>query len=313
MSEVGTRRADVPERVAAAVRALVINGVEAGPAVRRFIESAFLNPTAADLQALLEAEAAEAGAPLLELLFSPDEEQQAAIEPLLPDKGLTATQEAALMDGLCRPPLEVAFRLSPAEGRLVASATPALARRFVSALNTVRPVPGALAQAIDSGTDPAQGARLRVCVRNSRVRWTPAKAAAAAAYVRAGGSRGPEGLSCFKTVLEILAEPDTGAELFAVFAGRRQALALALERDRRQARLLARANIETLASSGVRMAAIDAADTRRRMACIDRFTLAAFGRVGDSAPPPTEAGAALAPDSVEELVRLLDGGDPESV
>jgi hypothetical protein len=283
------------------------------PAVARFIDATFLNPSAAQVQAMLASESAEAGGPLLELLFSPDESQQIAIEPMLPDRGIAPAEVALLAQALCRPPLEVAFHLPHGKGRLSAEATPALARRFVSGLKTDRPVPEAVALAIHAAAGRRDGMRLRVAIRNSSVDWTPAKTDALAAYIRRAGSREPDGLRCLEVALEVLAEPGAAADIFAAFAGRKRILAGALERSRRQAGLLARANIETLASGGVRLVAVDEADTRRRMACIDRFTLAAFDRVELSAPMAEEVSVARDPLTAAGLWRALGENGPDSV
>ncbi len=301
-------------RIAAAVRELLAQGVAVTPAVQRFIDATFLNPSAAELQALLDEESAEAGGPLLELLFSPDETQQAAVEPFLPDRALSPAEEALVAQALCRPPLAPVFHLPPPGGRLSAETSPALARRFVAGLRMGRPVPEDIAQTIRTVIGRADGMRWRVAVRNSRVNWSPDTSAALCAFIRRAGNPTGDDLQCLEFALEVMAEIDAGGDIVTAFAGSKRRLAKALERSRRQTELLARSNIETLASCGVRLVGIDEAETRRRMAWIDRFTLAVFGRVEPLDAAEGEGVAvALDPAAAADLWRTLGGDDLDSV
>ncbi len=302
-------------RIGAALREFLARGVAVTPAVQRFIDATFMNPSAAEVQALLDAESADAGGPLLELLFSPDEAQQMAIEPLLPDRSLNPAEEALLAHALCRPPLSVVFRLPRAGGPLTAEASPDLARRFVSGLRTARPVPEEIARTIRGAAGSAEAMRWRVAIRNSRVNWSADTAAAVSGFIRhAGQTPGDDGLECLKVALEVMTVSGAEADVFAAFAASKRTLAKMLDRSRRQTELLAQSNIETLASCGVRLVGVDEAETRRRMACIDRFTLAAFGRVEPlDAAADEGAAVALDPASAVVLWRTLGRGDFDSV
>lgn len=300
--------------IGAAARGLLAQGVAVTPAVQRFIDATFLNPSAAELQAMLDAESADAGGTLLELLFSPDETQQAAIEPFLPDRALSPAEETLVTQALCRPPLALVFHLPRAGGRLSAETSPALARRFVAGLRMVRSVPEDIAGTIRSVVGRADGMRWRVAVRNSRVNWSPDTSAALCAFIRRAGNQTGDGLKCLEYVLEVMAGIDAGGDIVTAFAGGKRRLARALERSRRQTELLARSNIETLASCGVRLVGVDEAETRRRMAWIDRFTLAVFGRVEPLGAAEDEGVAvALDPAAAADLWRTLGGDAPDSV
>jgi len=265
--------------VASRIREMLARGVEIGPEALHFIDSTFFNPTAAELAAVAGDETGSERDPLLALLFAPDETFQVELEETLAGRRLDAEQIAGL---LCRPPLEVLFRFPDGRHTLGLEMTPPLARHFVCQLRVDRTIPADLLQALESAADAGERHRARVLIRNARVQLTPEAIAFLRGFLSQVGLRDGQAWECLSLALDVLADGEHPADLFQTLAERKRWLVKALTRGRKQGELLGQANIETLMSQGARLIAIDAADTCRRIGCIDRICAAVFGRL----PPP---------------------------
>jgi hypothetical protein len=90
--------------------------------------------------------------------------------------------------------------------------------------------------------------------------------------------------------------PDPGLDPLTALRRRRELLAGALLRGRRQDELCAGLPPEVVASRGLRVLALDAAEIERRMAALDRVCLALTGRPPDPAEPIVRAGRFGRPD-----------------
>jgi len=273
----------LPERITTAIalriRGILERGTDLAPGVMRFIDSTFSDPSPDELAAILAGESNSERDSLLELLFSPDESVHLDLEELLllpaPD-GIDPNEVTEL---LCRPPLWAGFRMPHSRGWLRVEMTPALARRFVHQLRIDRQIPGPIAAAIDARPAGRQRLRLRVLIRGARLDALPPQVDFLCSLIERLGLEDDAGWECFAFALDFLAGIGREADIYAALAERKKLLVKALNHSRRQREHLASANIEILASRGVRLASVDEAACRRHMAFIDRLCLAAFGRI----------------------------------
>jgi hypothetical protein len=264
---------------ASRIREMLARGVSLSPEVVHFIDSTFFTPTAAELAAVAGDESACERDPLLELLFGPDEAFQVELEETLAGRGLDEARVAGL---LCRPPLHVLFRFPDARGALRLEMTPPLARHFVSQLRVARAIPADLLPVLASAAGAGERHRAQVLIRNARVRFTPETVEFLRECLTQVGLGDGQAWECLRCALDVLSGADSPPDLFQALADRKRWLVKALTRGWKQGELLGQANIETLISLGERLIVIDAADTCRRIGCIDRICAAVFGRI----PPP---------------------------
>lgn len=271
------RPEETPIAIACRIRDILERGLDLSPAVMRFIDTTFSDPSAEELFAILGDESNSERDSLLELLFSPDESVHFEIEELLRRPAAGGIDPGQVAELLCRPALWAGFRMPDGRGWLRVEMTPALARRFVHQLRIDRHIPGPVAAAIDARMADRQ--RLRVLIRAARFDFLPRQIEFLGALIERLELEDEEGWECFAFALELLAEIGLEADIYAALAERKKLLIRALNHGRRQREHLAAANIEMLLSRGQRLTSVDEAATRRQMAFIDRLCLTVFGRI----------------------------------
>lgn len=292
--------------IALRIREILSAGVELSPAVMRFIDSTFSDPSAAELAAILDPEADGEGESLLELLFSPDESLQLEIEELLAAAPPPGPEEERIAASLCRPALSAAFRLAGGRGVVKVAMTPALASRFVHQLHARRRIPEPVAAAAAPRLAERARLRLRVMLRNARFDFSPAKTDFLCRLTGQLAFAAEGDWEALAFALELLAEVGPGADIRRALEERKKLLVKALHRGRQLREQLAAENIETLLSRGQRMAWVDEPAAWRQLDLIDRICRAAFGRsvpLDPAGPDETVAFGAL-PDLADFLRRL---------
>lgn len=300
----------LPERTAIAVarriRDLLEGGLDLSPAVMRFIDSTFSDPSVDELTAILNDESNSERDSLLELLFSPDESVHCEVEEflLLPAAGDIDPNQVAEL--LSRPALRAGFRMPGGRGWLRAEMRPELARRFVHQLRIDRQIPGPIASATDARLAGQQRLRLRVLIRAARLDVLPSQVEFLRTLIERLGLEDEEHWECFAFALELLADIGNAADIYAALTERKKLLIKALNHGRRQREHLAAANIEILASRGERLTFVDEAATRRQLGFIDRLCLTAFGRIAHlDVTGPEDAFEVSNPQDITDVMRRL--------
>jgi hypothetical protein len=265
-------------RIAADLRAMLTRGLVLSAATLHFIDSTFAHPSAAELGALIADDNVPERDSLLELLFSPDEALQIALEERLDLRQGALPRVDEVLAHLAAVPLAVEFRFPDGRGRFEVAMTAPLARRLVRGLGIDRELPERVAEAIAARGAGAGATRLRVMIRNARFAFTPAASEFLCALVATLDPDDEEDRSCLAFAMEILAETGASADVFAALAARKQWLSRALQHGRRLREQLARSNLETLLSQGQRLTWVDEALARRQMDHVDRIGRAVFGR-----------------------------------
>jgi hypothetical protein len=265
-------------RIAADLRAMLTRGLVLSAATLHFIDSTFAHPSAAELGALIADDNVPERDSLLELLFSPDEALQIALEERLDLRQGALPRVDEVIAHLAAAPLAVEFRFPDGRGHFEVAMTAPLARRLVCGLGIDRELPERVAEAIAARGAGAGATRLRVMIRNARFAFTPAASEFLCALVATLDPDDEEDRSCLAFAMEILAETGASADVFAALAARKQWLSRALQHGRRLREQLARSNLETLLSQGQRLTWVDEALARRQMDHVDRIGRAVFGR-----------------------------------
>lgn len=263
----------------ARIRAILARGVAVGPEVLGFIESTLPIVHPGDLAtALADASGAESE-PVLGLLFFPEEGLQREIEEILEGRALTSASEQRLAATLAGSPPRVLFAFPRGGDRLELEMTPERIRGFLTHLRLTRSVPKDLEDAIAAALAPADRNRFRVLWRNARCAASGETVWFLDQLLRRADLREWDGWTCLGFILEFLAEVEEPADIYRRLAARKALLVSALNRSRRQRAELARGNMETLISRGVRPVALDEEQARRHMACIDQACQTVYGQI----------------------------------
>jgi len=252
--------------------------VTVGPEAQGFIESTLPVTRPGDLAAVLAEASAAESEPVVALLFFPDESVQLELEETLAGRALSAESEERLAKRLAAVPPRVEFGFPAGGERLELEMTPARSRQFLMHLRLDRAVPPGLDDAMAAVLPPSARHRFRVLWRNSRCPATEATVCFLGKLLRRADLRDPNGWACLGFILEFLAEAADETDLYARLAARKARLVNALARSGRQRVELARGNMETLISRGLRLVAIDEEQVRRDVACIDQACQAVYGR-----------------------------------
>jgi hypothetical protein len=270
-----------PECLAARIREILGRGVPVGTESLAFIASTLASADPGHLAACLEQADGVEAAPVLALLFFPEQGLQLEVEEQLRGRALTPAQEALLTVRLATPPFFVSFEFPEGGGCLNLEMTPERARQSVGHLRLTRAVPPELNAVIDATLCPADAGRFRVLWRNARCRPAPAASGFIGRLLKGLDLSDPEGWGGLDFILEWLNEIGAETDLFRALAERKRRLAEALERGSRQQAERGRGTLETLISRGVRLVGVDTEQIRRQMAWIDRVCLAAWGRMAE--------------------------------
>jgi hypothetical protein len=266
----------------------------------RFIDTTFSDPSATELARLI----AEASHPdrdgLLELLFAPDEPHQIAIEPILV-AAMECPDEAEVARLLARELDRIRFRLPEGRGTIEVELSAALAESFVRRLYLSRRIPAQLVAAMQQAMpDDRDRLRAGVVLRNSGLRFTPARIALVRRLIEGAIAADPAFPDFLAFALETLKSAETGEELWEFLSARKRRLGDAMEHAQRRSDRLARDGFEVVRSRGPSPAWVDPTCAERELRFLDRLALAVFDRI-------PHAGA----DRLEAAFDVLEPADPQ--
>ena len=267
------------ERVAAEIIRVLGEGYDLGPEAWHFIQSTFPDNSAAQLAELMTAGEDLEAAPLVELLFFPDEDLQVRLEGMLSSLLLQPQDQAAVVARLAARgpvaritcngwgPEAVRFPMPP-------EAVPLFVGRLKIGHRLAAPIVAAIAQRVAA----ADGARLRVKLRNARIPFSPAQVA----FICELLARLPTGdrdlLEIADFVLALMDELHSDEDIQRELLAKKKFYFQNLQRARQMADLIHGRNMETLMLQGVRMPYVDQNDALHKMHLIDRISVALFGR-----------------------------------
>lgn len=300
-------RSDAPARqLAEAVARLFRQGIHLNEAAWHFIDSTFSHPSAAVLEAILSDEADPERETLLELIFFPDPDQQAALEAVIARGGFTDGDEAEILSVLCGKPLEARLAVPSEPGALMVTVPEWAAAAFLRRLRIGRRIDPRVADAVARHVPEANRARVRVAMRNARFPQTEKNVRFLENFFREGASAGEDLLGMVDFLMGVLDDIGDDASIYRALSDRKRSCFRGLRQALRFEEQLARHNIETLLLQGVRAPHVDKEEMRRQMALIDRICQAVFGRTESlGEEPPGEALRVEEMDDIADLMRSL--------
>lgn len=154
------------QKLISAIRDLLQAGFPVDSSVRRFAASMGKEATPAFFKCLLTEDEEDDAASLMELLFSPSEEMQMLLEPLLDKARFDGMDEAALIGELMENPPLTRIIFSEVDA-LMLPLPPAVIPTFLSRLRITRHLSPRLNAVIDSETDLPERFLFKVRLRNS--------------------------------------------------------------------------------------------------------------------------------------------------
>lgn len=265
--------------IAADLREILTRGLDLSEATVRFIDSTFSHPSATALAEIIDDDADPERDGLLALLFSPDEPLQIELESRLSRLPGETPSAEDVVARLTAAPLPVMFRFPDGRGVLEVPLTAPLAHLLIHGLGINRVLPAGVDEAIEATVPGRSGRRLRVMLRNARFDFTPARCEFLCTLLPRLDLREKDDWACFAFTLDLLAELEASAEVYAALAARKKWLARALHHGQRLREQLAQSNFETLLSQGQRLSWVDEPLIRRQMGFIDRICIIIFGRL----------------------------------
>ncbi|WP_075356380.1 hypothetical protein [Desulfovibrio sp. DV] len=293
--------------VAAAIIDILEQGLPQDDAVVHFIASTHGDLPDTALAALVADGDDPQAASLLELLLFPGPAAALALEDVLGQAGLKASDLPALARAVMAGAPRAVARL-PGGSRIPLPLSPESVRRLIDRLAPHRNLPAGLRARLETHL-PSEARELAVAARQIGPDWTPAAAAFAQTLfdkLPPGAADTAQAAQLVRFALRFLADLPAGSLPLPALFARRNQLAAQLRRAAQQEEALAKSNYETLILSGNRLPYLHAPDIARELGHADAIIRAITGR------PAPEGGASCQDLGVfaglEELLSVF--GDP---
>ena len=194
----------------------VLNGASAlSDTAMHYIDSTFASPTTGELQSILtDVDNCERD-PLLELIYSPDEDTQIRLEAILERSAFLPQDRSLIADHLMNPPTVIQLTLSRNRGQVAIPLTPSGASRLIGLLHIEKHLDPALRRAVDAYVDKDSAARVKVIFRNARCKFCSRDVAFLARALAGLDLNRQTDVGALEYALEVLADSPSPADIYA--------------------------------------------------------------------------------------------------
>jgi len=271
------------------LRSILSGGLTLRDETVRYIDSTFGNPTAEELKAILADRDNCERESLLALLFSPEEEMQIRLEPLLAKSAFSRQDQRRIANLLLEPPTTARMHLPENRGLLQLQLSADDARQLIGLLHLDWELDPLLSRAVVEHVDGGNADRVRVIFRNARCRFCSRDVrflSLALAGLDAGRQSDIESL---RHALVVLADSPSPADMFQVLMQRKEHYAWQLQTAFKRDEMLRKSNPEIMMLQGSPIGGIDTVEAGRLITMIDRIALAVFSCTEPTASPLREA------------------------
>lgn len=272
-----------------------------------FVETSLFTPRPEPLASFLKADDDESERDsLLDLIFSPDQDVQITLEPLLEAACWAADDLAALRDQLMARPIAAWIRM-PDGTRLVRIPVPDFIKsRYLDRLNVTWCLAGAMRAAIDRHLSPDMALCVKVRLRNGKVRPTADQQPMLCRFFERMIDDEPDFLACLDLFLSLMDRTITADGLYDHLVAHKRFLFRSLQQAQRFEALLRQSNMETLMLQGVRAPHAPQDELTAHMRLVDLICVRLFGKT-EAITPPMEAPLRVVTDleTPEAAVRSL--------
>jgi len=284
--------------LADAVAEILRRGLELDDDAQHFIDSTFSNSTVEHLQYIVNDDADEERAPLLDLVFSPDYATRLELEAILETGRFTEEDESIVEDMLCQRIQEVDVCLPKGRGTIRIEMPRYNAGRFISRLKISKQLDTRVKEAIDAHLEEDLRVTAKVDFRIRRARYPEGRIEFLCRFferMNAGSTGFKDCLDFVLTLLEELREDDP-RDMYKVLVDKKRSCFRSIQQAKRFEEQLRKSNMEIMMMQGARMPYVNKDETAWKMKLIDRISIAVFGKT----------------EFIEEPTRTVDYGHMDS-
>ena len=269
---------DKNKQVAQKIVDILRGGLMISADTQHYIDSTFSNPSASELEALLQDESSCEADSLMALLFFPDESVQLQLEEIVEDTHFQGQDGREIQDRVCATSFQTQFRFADGRGTLEMRVAPSNAAQFVERLNLSRSLDSKISAAVTRCVHPDLQTRCRVRLRNTRPITSPEKISFLQAFFEKLRIDNDDFFDYLDFTLDFLDGLKDQPGMFQALMARKRLYFQSLQKAKKLDIQLSQHNVETLLLGGNRIACVDRADARKKIQIIDRISLAVFGK-----------------------------------
>ena len=265
-------------KVAEKIIDILQNGLTINADTQHYIDSTFSNPSALELETLLQDESNCERDSLMALLFFPDESAQLQLEEIIQDTHFQRQDGREIQDCVCSTSFQTQFRFADGRGTVIMQVAPSNAAHFIERLNLSRSLDAKIRSAVARYVEPGLQTRCTVRLRNARPIASPQKILFLEAFFEKLHVADDDFFDYLDFTLSFLDEIKDEADIFQALMARKRLYFQSLHKAKKLDVQLAKHNVETLLLGGKRISYVDRADARKKIQIIDGISLAVFGR-----------------------------------
>lgn len=269
-------------------------GIAVSDDVLHFIDSTFSHPTVPELNGICEDESNCERDSFINLIISPDEPFQIQIEKMLIDEVFEEQYIVNVTDLLCSRETEAQIVFPDGRGNLKVAIPNEAITSFVSQLNIDwkpdEKVMGTLDRLAEIYLNESNGLNrekqfeylktaVTVRMRNKKADHSEKKTNVLCVFLERADTRGPSFFHCFDFLLDMMEGFKDTEDIYEAISQRKQQYCQYITKRKTFDSMLQKNNPEMMALKGVNTSFINMDDMQKKMACIDRITLAVYGEI----------------------------------
>lgn len=272
-----------------AILELIRHGITLSDTVTHFIDSTFSAPSLEEFRRVIDDPQNADAETVFELIFFPDREMQAAIEPVLQKTSFIPEDIDAAADWLIAQNPAIPVTFPDGRGSLLVHLTRSSARQLVGRLNITKKIDPRLATLLERVVgDPMGRNRLRVLLRNVRSRLSDAGCSSLCDAIQKMYGKSALFDDAFTFLLEFFEYADVGQDMYAGLMREKKAILKSIARSEKNEKALLASNAEVLMLKGVHLLSVDIPDARKKITLIDHICINLFGKTEIYGPAPQE-------------------------
>ncbi len=210
-------------------------------------------------------------APLMDLIFFPDEALQERLEPLIENQCYDSDDEAMVAELLEGQPLRTMLLGSEGRAGVTFEIPLSVFAPFVRRLTISRRIPSPLTETISDIHPPETATGIKVKLRNTRFAFSEPVTDFLISFFMGMDSRDPEFFTCLELILALLGEQGEETDPFFLLRLKIDTLSKAKEAAALFEKQLRGSNMETLMQMGVRPPEISVSGAAEKIARLDRI------------------------------------------
>jgi len=210
-------------------------------------------------------------APLLDLIFFPDEAIQVRLEPMFEKEVYDVSDEAKVAALLGTRPILATLRAPGTRDTVQLRIPSPVLEPFVRRLGITRRIPPRLARTISGIHGPETALRLKVMLRNTRFPFTRPFVSLLDAFFLGMGAGEADFDACLKSILALLGEQGSETDPFRLLRLKTDALYKSRSAALQFEKQLHRSNMETLMQLGIRAPEISAGEADEKIHLLERI------------------------------------------